>query len=148
MSAGRIGVSESFQATSNILIETFSSNLDGMLDPTPAARSRVAQILEVLPDTASVAKAMEAASIRPDTEFREEDRTTAPWHYIDICLQDSERDLPARCRNRDCVTAKIDEYEHRLRDGDYDTWGAAGDLAFLIHFVRRHSSACPYHDQR
>jgi S1/P1 Nuclease len=33
------------------------------------------------------------------------------------------------------VTAKIDEYAHRLRDGNYDKWGAAGDLAFLIHFI-------------
>jgi hypothetical protein len=67
--------------------------------------------------------------------FREQDRATAPWHYIDICLQDSERDVPARCPQGNCVTAKIDEYGRRLRDGDYDKWGAADDLAFLIHFV-------------
>ena len=35
----------------------------------------------------SVAKAMAAASIRPDTDFKA-DRETHPWHYIDICLQD------------------------------------------------------------
>src|SRR5690348_7157146 len=57
---------------------------------TPTARSHVAQILGVSTDTPSVEKAMATASIRPDTEFREEDRATAPWHYIDICLQDSE----------------------------------------------------------
>jgi len=50
------------------------------------------------------------ASIRPDTEFGEEDRSTAPWHYIDICLQDGERDVPARCTDGNCVTAKIDEH--------------------------------------
>jgi hypothetical protein len=102
---------------------------------TPTARSHVAQIFSVPADTASVVKAMEAASIRPDTEFREEDCTTAPWHYIDICLQDSEQDLPARCPNGNCFTAKIDQYARRLKDGNYDKWGAAGDLAFLIHFV-------------
>jgi hypothetical protein len=95
----------------------------------------MAHILGVPTDTGSVEKAMAVASIRPDTEFREEDRATASWHYIDICLQDSEQDLPARCPHGNCVTAKIDEYAHRLRDGDYDKWGAAGDLAFLIHFV-------------
>ena len=63
---------------------------------------------------------MAAASIRPDTEFQEQDRTTAAWHYIDICLQDSERDLPPRCQNGNCVTAEIDEYARRLKDGDYD----------------------------
>ena len=104
-------------------------------DLTPTARSHVAQILGVPADTGSVEKAMAAASIRPDTEFREEDRATAPWHYIDICLQDGKQDLPARCPHDNCVTAKIDEYARRLRDGNYDKWGAAGDLAFLIHFV-------------
>ena len=102
---------------------------------TPAAKSHVAQILTVPTDTASVAKAMEAASIRPDTEFREEDRTTASWHFIDICLQDKEADLPLRCPQGNCVTAKIDEYARRLKDGDCDKGGAAGDLAFLVHFV-------------
>jgi hypothetical protein len=30
---------------------------------------------------------------------------------------------------------EIDECAGRLRDGNYDKWGAAGDFAFLIHFV-------------
>ena len=54
---------------------------------------------------------------------------------IDICLQDKETDIPARCPDGNCVMAKIDEYAQRLRDGNYDKWGAAGDLAFLIHFI-------------
>jgi hypothetical protein len=66
---------------------------------------------------------MAVASIRPDTEFREEDRSTASWHYIDICLQDGQQDLPARCPHGNCVTGKIDEYAQRLRDGNYDKWG-------------------------
>ena len=63
---------------------------------TTAARTHVAQTLGVPVDTGSVEKAMAAASIRPDTEFRNEDRSTAAWHFIDICLQDKERDIPAR----------------------------------------------------
>src|SRR5215469_9572023 len=59
-------------------------------DLTPAARSHVAQILNVPADTSSVEKAMAAASIQPDTEFRDEDRSTAQWHFIDICLEDKE----------------------------------------------------------
>ncbi len=78
---------------------------------------------------------MEAASILPDTEFRDEYPATKPWHFIDICLQDQRPDVPARCPRGDCVTAKIDEYSKRLKDANYDHWGAAGDLAFLIHFV-------------
>jgi S1/P1 Nuclease len=101
---------------------------------TPVARSHVARILGVRNGAIAVSEAMAAASIRPDTVFRA-DRTTIPWHFIDICLQDAERDIPARCPDGDCVTMKIDEYTRRLRHRDYDKWGAAGDLAFLIHFV-------------
>ncbi len=63
---------------------------------------------------------MAAASVRPDTEFREEDRSTAPWHYIDICLQDRRTDLPARCPGGVCLTAKTDEYANRLKQGNCD----------------------------
>jgi S1/P1 Nuclease len=78
---------------------------------------------------------MEAASIRPDTEFRDEDSSTGPWHFINICLQDQRSDVPARCLGGNCVTRKIDEYAKRLKEGEYDRWGASGDLAFLIHLV-------------
>jgi hypothetical protein len=102
---------------------------------TPAAASHVADILGVAADKRAIAIAMEAASIRPDTEFREEDKSTAPWHFIDICLQDRRADVPARCHGGKCVTRKIDEYSKRLKESRYDRWGAKGDLAFLIHFV-------------
>jgi hypothetical protein len=94
----------------------------------------VAEILGVPADKRAIATAMEAASIRPDTEFRE-DRRTEAWHFIDICLQDRRADVFARCPGGNCVTNKIDEYSKRLKDGNYDRWRAAGDLAFLIHFV-------------
>jgi len=102
---------------------------------TPVAGSHVANILNVPADKTAIATAMEAASIRPDSEFREEDPSTAPWHFIDICLQDRRIDVRARCRSGDCVTGKIDEYSKRLKEKNYDRWGAARDLAFLIHFV-------------
>jgi hypothetical protein len=102
---------------------------------TPAAASHVASILGVPADKRAIATAMEAASIRPDTEFRDEYPATAPWHFIDICLQDRRAEVPERCAGGNCVTAKIGDYSKRLKDGNYDRWGAAGDLAFLIHFV-------------
>jgi hypothetical protein len=101
----------------------------------PSVRDQVAKILGTTSATNSLETAMVAASLRPDTEFRPQDRSTAPWHFIDICLQDQTSDLPARCPGRACVTAKIDEYVNRLKTGDYDKWGASGDLAFVIHLV-------------
>jgi len=100
---------------------------------TPAARSHVASVLKVPTD--KITAAMEAASIRPDSKFREEDPSTKPWHFIDICLIDQRIDVPLRCPAGNCVTGKIDEYTQRLKEGGYDRWGADGDLAFLIHFV-------------
>ncbi|MGO8803085.1 S1/P1 nuclease, partial [Candidatus Binatus sp.] len=102
---------------------------------TPAAASHVADILGASADKRAIATAMEAASIRPDFEFRDEDPLTKPWHFIDICLQDRRADVAARCPGGNCVTGKINEYSKRLKEGSYDRWGAAGDLAFLIHFV-------------
>ena len=57
-----------------------------------SAREQVARILATDSDRGSLEKAIAAASVRPDTEFRAEDRSTAPWHYIDICLQDRRTD--------------------------------------------------------
>jgi hypothetical protein len=102
---------------------------------TPAAASHVADILGVSADKRAIATAMADASILPDSKFRDEDPLTRPWHFIDICLQDRRADVDARCPRGECVTGKIDEYSRRLKERNYDRWGAAGDLAFLIHFV-------------
>lgn len=102
---------------------------------TPAAQQHIGRTFQVdAKDPAAVADAMARESLRPDHEFRPEDKSTAPWHFVDLCLQDTEADLGKRC-DRGCITAKIDEYEARLRRGSYDKWGADGDLAFLIHFL-------------
>jgi S1/P1 Nuclease/Metal binding domain of Ada len=100
-----------------------------------AAQSHVAAVFHVSAEKSAIARAMEVAATRPDRVFREEDPSTAQWHFIDICLQDQRADLPRRCPGRNCVTGKIDEYAQRLKEDKYDRWGADGDLAFLVHFV-------------
>jgi S1/P1 Nuclease len=102
---------------------------------SPAARRQVAAILATSADVDALEKAMAVASVRADTEFGLQDPSTTTWHYIDLCLQDSESDIPARCPAGACVTAKIDEYAKRLKEGDCDKWGGYGDLAFVIHLV-------------
>jgi nuclease S1 len=61
---------------------------------TPAARSNVAKILGAPADTGSVEEAMAAASLRPDTEFRDEDRTSVQWHFLDICFKTRKQIYP------------------------------------------------------
>jgi hypothetical protein len=74
---------------------------------SPAASKHVAESLRTNSEVPSLESAMAAASLRPDTEFRDEDRSTAAWHFIDICLQDQQSDVPARCPDGNCATAKI-----------------------------------------
>jgi nuclease S1 len=103
---------------------------------TPAAQSHAAKILGVSADQRGIATAMAEAAIRPDDSgFREEYPVTKSWHFIDLCLQNPHADIARECPDGNCATDKIDEYAKRLKEANYDRWGAAGDLAFLIHFV-------------
>ena len=100
-----------------------------------SARAEVAAILRVPNQPGKVADAIAAVSLLPDTEFRDRDRQTIRWHFINLCLQDDREEVATRCVARQCVTGKINEFADRLRTNHYDTWGARGDLAFLIHLV-------------
>jgi S1/P1 Nuclease len=74
---------------------------------TPAAHSHVASILHAPANHTTIA--MEAASIRSDSEFREEDSSTKPRHFIDICLEDRRGDVPAATASQAKLT--------NMRDG-------------------------------
>jgi hypothetical protein len=63
---------------------------------TEVTQSHIASVLGVPAD--QIAPAMEVASVRPDSEFREEDRSTARWHFIDICLKDRESTFQSGAR--------------------------------------------------
>jgi len=103
---------------------------------TPAARTRVAAILGV-PDTPeAVADGLAVASTWAD-EIKKDRPDTFTWHFIDIALQDKKDQIPARCPNENCVTARIDQFSAQLVKDK-----AAADprmdldaLRFLVHFV-------------
>lgn len=78
----------------------------------PETRTRVAQILGVKDTPQSVANAMAVASTWPD-ETKGRTRT-GDWHYIDVALQDSKKDLKKRCPHDNCVTARIEIFEKQL----------------------------------
>ncbi len=101
---------------------------------TPAARAHIAQILQV-PDTPeAVADALTVASTWPD-ETKAETKTGA-WHYIDLALQDDKSDIPERCKDDNCLTARI-----RLFAAQLSRHGSAGQISdldalrYLVHFV-------------
>ncbi|MGO9603996.1 MAG: S1/P1 nuclease [Candidatus Binataceae bacterium] len=101
-----------------------------------AARGRIAKLLAMDgADWRAIADRMADDSTMPDWDYRREDPRSAAWHYINLCLQDTESEIPVRCVRGQCATAKIDEFTKRLSTGSYDRWGAEGDLAFLVHLV-------------
>ena len=67
-----------------------------------SARKHIATILGVASDPGDVADAMAKQAIRPDREFRPRDKSTAPWHFVDLCLQDTEGEISKRCNRDQC----------------------------------------------
>lgn len=101
---------------------------------TPAARTRIARLLEV-PDTpAAVADALAKASTWAD-ETKNETKT-GEWHYIDLTLQDHKSDIPERCKDDNCAPARIRLFAAQLASHKSDSrWSDADALRFVVHFV-------------
>jgi hypothetical protein len=94
---------------------------------TAAARARVAAILGPNTTMASVSSwADEARRSRADT---------APWHYIDIPIDQPHLDMARDCPKGDCVIAKIEEFRKALNDPALTPDQRREDLMFLIHFI-------------
>ncbi len=101
---------------------------------TPAARTRIARILEV-PDTPeSVADALAAASTWAD-ETKAQTRTGI-WHFIDLTLQDEKQDIPKRCPDGNCAPARISVFAAELRSHQQDQrWSELDQLRYVVHLV-------------
>ena len=85
---------------------------------TPAARTRVARILNV-PDTAeAVADGLATASTWAD-EIKT-DTKTGSWHYINLTLQDDKSDIPSRCENDNCAPVRIRLFAAQLASQSAD----------------------------
>ena len=103
---------------------------------TPAARARLAAIMGVPNTPEAVADGLAQASTWPD-EIKKDRPDTQSWHYIDLTLQDKKDQIPARCPDRNCVTARIDEFAAQLVDDKSaaDPTINLDALRFLVHFV-------------
>jgi hypothetical protein len=78
---------------------------------------------------------MADASTWPD-DIRSSRPETAPWHYIDIPLGTTRRDVEKFCDPKEsCVTRAITDQLAILRSSEPDPRKRADALRFLIHFV-------------
>lgn len=102
---------------------------------TPAARMRLAHILNVSDTPEALSDALAQASTWAD-ETKAETRT-GEWHYIDLTLQDSRSDIPKRCPDANCAPARIPIFAAILASNGtrISQWSNLDSLRYLIHFV-------------
>jgi S1/P1 Nuclease len=60
---------------------------------------------------------------------------TAPWHYIDIPIDQPHLDMARDCPKGDCVIAKISDFRKQLADPATSPAARREALLFLIHFI-------------
>jgi hypothetical protein len=110
---------------------------------TPHALAMVNEILRASPIDPNLSRyckdggtdAMADASTWPD-DIRPLRPETAPWHYIDIPLGTTRREVAKYCDAQEhCVTWAISDELKTLRSADADPQKRADVLRFLIHFV-------------
>jgi hypothetical protein len=94
---------------------------------TPAAHARVAAILG--PDTT-----MASISSWPD-QIRGARAATAPWHFVDIPIDQPHLDMARDCPKGDCVLAKIEDFKKVVVDPAATAVERKEALMFLVHFV-------------
>jgi S1/P1 Nuclease len=101
---------------------------------TPAARTRIARILSV-PDTPqAVEEGLAAASIWADETKAQ--TGTGNWHFIDLALQDTRSDIPARCKDDNCAPARIRLFAGELKSHLPNSgWSELDSLRYIVHLV-------------
>jgi hypothetical protein len=110
---------------------------------TPHAMAMAKKILAEVPIDPALSRyckeggidALADASTWPD-DMRGLRPETAPWHYVDIPLGTTRREVEKFCDPKEgCVTRAITEELATLRSADADPKERADALRFLIHFV-------------
>ncbi len=96
---------------------------------TPNAKASVSDLLE-----GDAASSMVRASTWAD-EIRSSRRETAPWHYVNIRLQNTGYVSSRDCMNDDCVVAQVQRDIKIIGDKSISKPIRAEALRFLIHFV-------------
>lgn len=101
---------------------------------TPAARTRIAHILDV-PDTPeAITEAL--AKISTWADETKAQTNTGEWHYIDLTLQDTRSDMPLRCKDDNCAPARIRLFAAQLRSGaSGGRWSDLDALRYVVHLV-------------
>ena len=104
---------------------------------TPAARTRIARILEIQDAPETVADALAKISTWADETKNE--TQTGSWHYIDLTLQDHKSDIAERCPHDNCAPARVRLFAAQLSGHPAHPantrWSQLDALRYLVHLV-------------
>jgi len=100
----------------------------------PDVAKKVSDLLAADTDT-DIPHDLLGASVWPDVFRAEGHRETASWHFIDVELEQPGVDMMANCPRQTCVIAKIDEFEHQLKDPNVTGEDRVRAVKFLVHFI-------------
>lgn len=104
---------------------------------TPAARTRIARILEVPDNEEEITTALVRDSTWADETKNE--TQTGDWHFIDLAIQDHKSDIAERCPNDNCAPARIRLFAaqlagHPAHPGN-TRWSQRDALRYLVHLM-------------
>src|SRR5262245_33377870 len=94
---------------------------------TPRASAQIAAILG--PDTTLASIASWADQIRSTR------KETGPWHYVDIPIDKPRLKDGRDCKDGNCVTVKIEQFQRILTDHNSSREKRREALEFVVHFV-------------
>lgn len=91
---------------------------------TPQTRAAVAALLE--------GHSMVEIASWPD---QVRNKQTAPWHYVNIEIEESRYDPDRHCRARQCVIGQIERFRKTVTDTSINPKKRQKALKYLVHFV-------------
>ena len=91
---------------------------------TPQTRAAVLTLLE--------GQSLVAVASWPD---QVRNKQTAPWHYVNIEIEEGQYKPDRHCPNRQCVLGQIERFRETLRNAQASLEKRQKALKYLIHFV-------------
>jgi hypothetical protein len=102
---------------------------------TPAARKKIANILDVDNNKTAIANALSDAAEWPDAVARDEYKQSVPWHFIDLGVKANPAKDNPLWDSPDAAFARIVKFFGTVKRGDEDELEPGSDLKFLVHLV-------------
>lgn len=67
---------------------------------------------------------------------------TAPWHYVNIEIEETQFEPDRHCPDRQCVVGQIERFRETLADPSMNPTKRQKALKYLVHFVVIFTSPC------